>query len=59
MKTLLAFTALLALSAPSFAQEDGSKAWEKIHAVLSHPRCANCHTPDDHPRWSAHHVHRM
>ena len=33
------------------AQEDGLKSWEKIHAVLSHPRCANCHTPDDHPRW--------
>lgn len=26
--------------------------WAVVHKVLSHPRCANCHTPDDRPRWS-------
>lgn len=30
----------------------GLQEWEKIHAVFSHPRCANCHVEDDHPRWS-------
>jgi hypothetical protein len=53
MKAKLALAALFSFSIPAFAQEDGSKAWEKINAVLSHPRCANCHTPDDHPRWGA------
>jgi mono/diheme cytochrome c family protein len=53
MRVKLALAALLLTSIPSLAQEDGAKAWEKIHAVLSHPRCANCHTPDDHPRWGA------
>ena len=53
MRTRFAPLLLLALSAPSMAQEDGLKSWEKIHAVLSHPRCANCHTPDDHPRWGS------
>ncbi len=53
MKTGTVLATLLLSSIPSFAQDDGSKTWEKIHAVLSHPRCANCHTPDDHPRWGA------
>lgn len=30
----------------------GLDEWEKVHAVFSHPRCANCHVEDDHPRWS-------
>ncbi|BCH21851.1 hypothetical protein MesoLjLb_16360 [Mesorhizobium sp. L-8-3] len=30
----------------------GLEEWEKIHAVFSHPRCANCHVEDEHPRWS-------
>ncbi len=51
MRRLFAIAALLALAAPVAAQEDELKTWEKINAVLSHPRCANCHTPDDHPRW--------
>ncbi len=38
--------------APSAA---GLKAWEGIYQVFSHPRCANCHTPDDRPRWSGPH----
>lgn len=29
------------------------KTWDKIYQVFSHPRCANCHVPDDNlPRWS-------
>lgn len=33
----------------------GLAEWEKIYAVFSHPRCANCHVEDDHPRWSSPH----
>lgn len=33
----------------------GLAEWETIHAVFSHPRCANCHVEDDHPRWSGPH----
>ena len=33
------------------AKADGLTDWAKINAVLSHPRCANCHTPDDRPHW--------
>jgi len=33
----------------------GLPEWEKIHTVFSHPRCANCHVEDDHPRWSGAH----
>ena len=29
--------------------------WDKIYAVFSHPRCANCHVADDRPRWSGAH----
>ena len=50
MKKLLA-AALFALASPAIAQDAGLEAWEKINAVFAHPRCANCHTPDDHPRW--------
>lgn len=31
----------------------GLAAWEQIHQVLAHPRCVNCHVPEDNlPRWS-------
>lgn len=33
----------------------GLVQWDKIYAVLSHPRCANCHVEDDRPRWSGAH----
>ena len=33
----------------------GLPAWEKIYAVFSHPRCADCHVADDRPRWSGAH----
>jgi hypothetical protein len=31
---------------------EGLPEWEKLYAVFSHPRCANCHVEDDRPRWS-------
>ena len=32
--------------------EDGLAAWDTIHAVLTHPRCLNCHVgPDNVPLW--------
>lgn len=34
------------------AQDPGLAEWDKIYSVVSHPRCANCHVDDDHPRWS-------
>jgi hypothetical protein len=55
---------LLATAVPAFAQapdaepasqQEGLALWEDIHAVFSHPRCANCHVADDHPRWSGPH----
>lgn len=34
-------------------REAGLAAWDKIYSVLSHPRCVNCHVPEDNlPRWS-------
>ena len=34
-------------------KEVGLEHWEKIHEVFSHPRCVNCHVPDDNrPRWA-------
>jgi len=30
----------------------GIAVWNNIYEVLSHPRCVNCHVPDDQPRWS-------
>jgi hypothetical protein len=33
----------------------GLLEWEKVHAVFSHPRCANCHVEDARPRWSGPH----
>ena len=44
---------LCALPTPSRAQDDGLAAWARIEAVVTHPRCANCHTgPDNIPMWS-------
>jgi len=33
------------------AEDPGLAEWNQIYSVLSHPRCANCHAPDDRPRW--------
>lgn len=55
MKPLTVLLAL-ALPVPAVAQDallaQGLTEWQKIFEVFSHPRCANCHTDDDHPRWS-------
>lgn len=39
-------------AAPPVDPAKGLPEWQKIYAVFSHPRCANCHVQDDHPRWS-------
>ena len=37
----------------SVSREDGLAAWDRVHAVVSHPRCANCHVRADNiPMWS-------
>lgn len=36
-------------------REKGLAEWDRIVAVLSHPRCANCHVEDAYPRWSGPH----
>ncbi len=51
MKQIFASLLLCVLAVPGVAQDTGVKDWEQIYKVLSHPRCANCHTPDDRPRW--------
>ncbi|MCI5048258.1 MAG: hypothetical protein MRY59_12215 [Aquisalinus sp.] len=33
--------------------EEALTEWHKVFKVFSHPRCTNCHVPEDHrPRWS-------
>jgi hypothetical protein len=45
-----------ATSTPAVAESSAGLAeWEKIVAVLAHPRCAGCHVADDRPRWSGDH----
>ena len=34
---------------------EGLAAWGDLFKVFSHPRCINCHTPDEYPRWSGPH----
>ena len=42
-----------ALAAQTPAVPDGLAAWSRIYEVVSHPRCANCHTgASDRPMWS-------
>lgn len=54
--TLPAAHAQVNPAAPSPADRAAGLAeWERIHAVFSHPRCANCHVADEHPRWSGAH----
>ena len=57
----LASVAILA-GAPQAQEPEGAtpdagnpalSAWAKAYEVFSHPRCANCHVPEDgRPRWS-------
>ncbi|WP_394152922.1 hypothetical protein [Loktanella salsilacus] len=36
----------------SVSRTDGLEAFDRIYDVVSHPRCANCHTgPDNIPMW--------
>ncbi|MEW6640981.1 MAG: hypothetical protein AB1586_10790 [Pseudomonadota bacterium] len=45
--------AILLISTPAAAQDQGPQLWSKIYEVFSHPRCANCHVgPDNVPIWS-------
>ncbi len=69
MKYLLAFLMCATLVAGIAAAQDtaqpapvvaagsteGLAEWDKIYSVFSHPRCADCHVSDDHPRWSGAH----
>lgn len=42
-----------AAPAETVSREDGLSAWNRIHEVASHPRCANCHVGEsDQPMWS-------
>jgi hypothetical protein len=44
---------LLALAYPGYAWASGLETWGKIHDVLSHPRCTNCHVgSNNRPMWS-------
>lgn len=52
---IVAATAGAALSQEAGGAAAGLAAWDKIYAVFSHPRCANCHVEDDRPRWSGAH----
>jgi len=40
---------------PTLDTAKGLSEWDKIYAVFSHPRCADCHVEDDRPRWSGAH----
>jgi len=47
-----------AIEEPAVDPAAGLAAWQEIYAILSHPRCANCHVEDDRPRWSGAHYGR-
>jgi hypothetical protein len=37
----------------SISKDDGLAAWKRIEAVVTHPRCANCHVGSDNiPMWT-------
>ena len=44
---------LLVITVPVAAHaQDGAAAWERVFAVVSHPRCTNCHVGDSgRPGW--------
>lgn len=55
---------VLALFLPLTATAQENADWKLIHEVISHPRCANCHTADERPRWfdaatAQHRIHGM
>jgi cytochrome c2 len=49
MRQLLCLMILTLVAIP--AKADPAADWNKVHQVFSHPRCANCHTADQYPRW--------
>lgn len=54
----LVATFATAQDSPTPVTVDAAKGlleWDKIYAVFSHPRCADCHVEDDRPRWSGAH----
>lgn len=59
LTSLVTMLPLLWLQAAGAQDTDPAGAgladWKEIHAVLAHPRCANCHVEDDRPRWSGAH----
>lgn len=63
LKSILILTAFFAATVSVSAQEevdenrqDGLATWAKIYEIVSHPRCSNCHVPEDNrPRWSGAH----
>ena len=52
---IVAATAGTGLSQQAADPAGGLAQWDRIYAVFSHPRCANCHVDDDRPRWSGAH----
>jgi hypothetical protein len=57
LRVMLPAAAIAAAAGHALAQDTaaGLAAWDRLYAVFSHPRCANCHVPDDRPRWSGAH----
>ncbi len=47
----LLLSSILLICAASASRADAPGDWTTINAVFSHPRCANCHTPDNRPHW--------
>lgn len=42
-----------AVQIEAVSEEEALANWAKVFETFSHPRCANCHVPDDNrPRWS-------
>ncbi|QJR16424.1 hypothetical protein [Usitatibacter palustris] len=51
LRHLLPFASVLLVPLTAPAQPaDGLTAFEVVRSVLQHPRCANCHIPEDSPR---------
>jgi len=47
LTTLVVIEGQLTAGAPSRAE--GLAAWQQVYAVVTHPRCVNCHTATGHP----------
>jgi hypothetical protein len=46
----VAFLSWISFSALAFSQAATPDDWKRVEAVLTHPRCLNCHTAVDHPK---------